>query len=56
VYKIYSDTKPILNEESESSRYFTEDELKNELKRNPKLFGDAFHFVVKTFFPHLLEF
>ena len=54
LYKIYSDAEPKLNEESESCAYFTENELKKEMKDNPKLFGDAFIFVVKTFFPHLL--
>lgn len=54
VYKIYSDTKPTTNKEIESYKYFTENELKNELKNNPKLFGDAFHFVVQEFFPDLL--
>ena len=54
VYKIYSDEKPVINHEIESYKYFTEEELKKELKENPKLFGDAFHFVTKTFFPNLL--
>ena len=52
-YKIYSDKEPVLNDESDSYKYFTEEELKKELKENPKLFGDAFHFVVKEFFSHL---
>ena len=52
-YKIYSDVEPVLNDESDSYKYFTEEELKKELKENPKLFGDAFHFVVKEFFSHL---
>lgn len=54
VYKIYSDEKPVLNHEIESIKYFTEEELKRELKEKPKNFGDAFHFVVKTFFPNLI--
>jgi len=54
MYKIFSDTKPTINHEYESYKYFTEEELKKELKENPKLFGDAFHFVIKTFFPHLV--
>ncbi len=52
-YKIYSDKEPIINDESDSYKYFTEDEIKKELKDNPNLFGDAFHFVVKSFFPYL---
>jgi len=55
VYKIYSDAEPVLNHESESCRYFTDDELRSELQDHPKHFGDAFHFVVKNFFPNLSE-
>ncbi|MBI5220266.1 MAG: hypothetical protein HY978_00310, partial [Candidatus Liptonbacteria bacterium] len=33
---------------------FTEKELRSALKNTPELFGDAFHFVVKTFYPNLL--
>ena len=54
MYKIYSDAEPKLNEESESCDYFTEEQLKRELKENPKKFGDAFVFVIKQFFPHLI--
>jgi isopentenyl-diphosphate Delta-isomerase len=54
VYKIYSDEKPIINDEIESYKYFSEEEIKKELQENPKNFGDAFHFVAKTFFPNLL--
>ena len=54
VYKIYSDATPKLNHESESCRYFTDEELRNELKEYPEHFGDAFHFVVKNSFPYLL--
>lgn len=54
LFKIYSDTKPILNHELESYAYFTENNLRKELKENPGSFGDAFHFVAKQFFPHLL--
>ena len=53
VYKIYSDAEPILNHESESYKYFTEDELRAEFKNHPESFGDAFHFVVKNMFPFL---
>jgi isopentenyl-diphosphate delta-isomerase len=54
VYKIFSDTEPVINHEAESYKYFTEEEIKKELKENPKMFGDAFHFVVNNFFPNLL--
>jgi isopentenyl-diphosphate Delta-isomerase len=54
MYKILSDFEPKINNESESYKYFTENELKKELKGNPELFGEAFHFVVKTFFSYLI--
>ena len=54
IYKIFSDQEPIINHEIESYKYFTEEELKKDLKENPKMFGGAFHFVVKNFFPNLL--
>lgn len=54
IYKIYSDQEPIINHEIESYKYFSEQELKRELKENPQLFGDAFHFVVKEFFSNLI--
>ena len=53
MYKIYSDAQPILNDESDSCKYFTEDELKAELKSHPEHFGNAFHFTVENFFPQL---
>lgn len=54
-FKIYSDVEPVLNHESESCRYFTEEELQNELKSHPEHFGDAFHFVVQAFFSNFLK-
>lgn len=47
IYKVYSDAKPILSREAESYKYFTLEELKRELKENPQIFGDAFHFGMK---------
>jgi len=47
IYKVYSDTKPVLSKEAESYKYFTLEELKRELKENPQIFGDAFHFGMK---------
>lgn len=55
LYEIYSDKKIILNHESESYRVFSEEELKEELDKNPGIFGEAFHFVVKTFYSGLLD-
>jgi len=53
VYNIRSNAIPVLNKEAIEYRYFTENELKKGLKVTPRLFGDAFHFVVDTFFPRL---
>lgn len=55
LYEIYSNQQPLINYESESYKYFTEEELKKTLRENPQKFGNAFHFVVKTFFPDLLQ-
>lgn len=54
LYEMRSDQTPVLNEESVSYRLFTTEELKRELKNNPDSFGDAFHFVVKSFFSKIL--
>lgn len=54
LYKVFSDQEPRLDHEHESYKYFTEEELKRELKENPKIFGDAFFFVAKKFFPNLM--
>ena len=36
-------------------RKFSGAELKEELGKNPRLFGEAFHFIVDTFYPQLKE-
>ncbi len=54
MYKIFSDQEPILNHESESFTYFTEEELKKEIKTNPNDFGINFYFVTRNFFPNFL--
>jgi isopentenyl-diphosphate delta-isomerase len=54
MYEIDSDTEPQLNHQSESYRYFAEDELKRLLREEPKMFGDACHFGIGACFPQLL--
>lgn len=54
VYETYFDGKPKLGLESAEYSYFTINELKKELKSNPKMFGYAFHAVVKNLYPELL--
>jgi 8-oxo-dGTP pyrophosphatase MutT (NUDIX family) len=56
VYKVFADhDNPVFNDELVGHRWFTEDELKKELKDHPEKFGGAFHFVVQNIFPHLLS-
>ncbi|MBS3051282.1 MAG: NUDIX domain-containing protein [Candidatus Aenigmarchaeota archaeon] len=55
MYETYSDSDVMLNHESVEWRKFTDEELRMELKNNPAMFGDAFHAVVKAFFPWLLN-
>jgi 8-oxo-dGTP pyrophosphatase MutT (NUDIX family) len=55
LYEIYSDGIITLNEESVSYKLFTTQEMKDALKNTPEIFGAAFHFVVRTFYPELLK-
>lgn len=55
LYEIYSDKEIKINEESVSYKAFTKDELKDTLKKTPEMFGAAFHFVLKEFYPELLK-
>lgn len=55
LYEIYSDKKLNLGLEAESYKSFTKKDIKKLLKDNSKLFGNAFHFAVKAFYPHLLK-
>lgn len=54
IYKIFSNQEPRLDYEHESYKYFTEEELRKEIKENPKMFGDSFYFSLRKFFPNLL--
>ena len=54
LYEITSDQEPVLNHESDEFRRFTETELKEAMKQNPESFGDAWWFVVSSFYPQLL--
>ncbi len=55
LYEIYSDKELKPGSEVESYKSFTRKEIKKLLKDTPKLFGNAFHFGVKTFYPNLLK-
>ncbi|HSX00516.1 MAG TPA: NUDIX domain-containing protein [Patescibacteria group bacterium] len=54
LYEMRSDEPFVLNHESVSHRAFTEEELRNELKTNPKRFGAAFFRILEEFYPHML--
>ena len=45
----------MLNDESVEARKFTNQELRGELRNNPKIFGDAFFEIIKKFYPSLLN-
>ncbi len=53
-YEIYTDGHPTLNHESVAIEKFSVEQLKKERKETPQKFGDAFHHVVKNFYPELL--
>src|SRR3989344_571759 len=50
LYEIYNEAEPILNHESVGFKRFTVLEMRALLKSQPQLFGDAYHFVVKSFY------
>ncbi len=50
LYEIYTDQEATLNHESVTFTRFTKDEIRRLLKESPTIFGDAFHFVVKSFY------
>ncbi len=54
LYTINSDEDFILNDEAVEYKKFSISELREELKNNPSYFGDAFLFIVNTFYKNLL--
>lgn len=54
LYEIESDERLILGEEAVDFELFSTEELSRQLKNDPKKFGDAFYFVLKTFYPGVL--
>lgn len=55
VYQISCDANPILNHESVGYRWFSVEEIKTNLKSNPKLFGEAWHYVFKNLYPDIYK-
>jgi 8-oxo-dGTP pyrophosphatase MutT (NUDIX family) len=54
LYEIYTDHKAELNHESVGLETFTKQQLSQQIKANPKKFGEAFYFIVNTFYPELM--
>ena len=50
LYEIYTDQSPTLNHESIGFEKFSFDQIKSEIQSNPTKFGQAFHFVMETFY------
>lgn len=53
VYEVNSDQEPILNDEAESYKRFTKEELKKALKETPEIFGKAYFPIVENLYPEL---
>ena len=54
IYEIYSDQKPMLNDESIAYKLFNVEKLKKQLKNNRKIFGDAFFPIIENFYQEFL--
>jgi 8-oxo-dGTP pyrophosphatase MutT (NUDIX family) len=54
VYEISTNDPINLNEESVAIERFTRDDLKRALREQPESFGDAYYFVLETFYPEYL--
>ncbi|OGK26704.1 hypothetical protein A2954_06965 [Candidatus Roizmanbacteria bacterium RIFCSPLOWO2_01_FULL_37_12] len=50
VYEIYTDKTAILSHETKNFKYFTKNEIIENMKKNPHMFGGAFHFVYKNIY------
>ena len=54
VYEIETEDPIVLNEESVAIERFSADELKKALSEHPERFGDAYFFVLESFYPDYL--
>jgi isopentenyl-diphosphate Delta-isomerase len=55
LYEIYANENPILNQESVGYKWFSQNELKSSMKNKPEIFGDAWFFAARAFYPELFE-
>jgi 8-oxo-dGTP pyrophosphatase MutT (NUDIX family) len=54
IYEIETDDPIVLNEESVAIERFTRSDLKKALVEHPEEFGDAYYFVLESFYPEYL--
>lgn len=54
LYEITSDEMPVLNEESDSFAYFSEEKITQTTQNASKIFGAAFLFILQEFYPNLI--
>lgn len=55
LFEIYTNKKPILDQESVDYKVFSENNLTNELKTHPEKFGAPFIFLINTFYSQLTK-
>ena len=55
IFEIYTNKKPILDEESVNYKRFSEKDLSKELKEHPEKFGPPFIFLINSFYPQLTK-
>ncbi|MEI8232161.1 MAG: hypothetical protein WCG44_00275 [bacterium] len=55
VYGIPFEGNPILNHESVGYKWFSVEEIKHTLKKNPQTFGAAWYHVFKNIFPEIYQ-
>ncbi|OIN92927.1 hypothetical protein COS81_04345 [candidate division WWE3 bacterium CG06_land_8_20_14_3_00_42_16] len=54
VFEIYSSKKPVVSKESIDFKRFTKEMLIRSLRQKPEIFGEAFFFVIRNFYPKML--
>ncbi len=55
VYIIYPEEELVAGEEGVGFETFSTEDLKKQIKKNPKKFGGAWHFLIQNFYPALLQ-
>ena len=54
LFEIISDDMPVLNDESDSFEYFSEERIQKTSQSQSEIFGEAFTFILREFYPHLI--